>query len=259
MAATKKQRLDALVVERGLADTIETARRLIGAGCVLINEMVNDKAGAQVATKARVTVKSGKRYVSRGGDKLQSALHALPLDPTGLICADIGSSTGGFSDCLLQHGAQQVYCVDVGYGLLDWKLRSDARVVVLERTNARYLNREHIQTPIDLAVIDASFISLEPLLPPLLPLFAAQPIRILALVKPQFQLPRELIEKGGVVTDEVLHRQALNMVESFGLELGLHCEKIVPSGVRGAKGNQEFFMLLTAALSREAGEIENGE
>jgi len=225
----------------------------------LINETVNDKVGAQVAVDARITVKSGKRYVSRGGDKLASALKALPLDPTGLICADIGSSTGGFSDCLLQHGARQLYCVDVGYGLLDWKLRNDERVVVLERMNARYLSREHIPAPIDLAVIDASFISLEPLLPPLLPLFAGNPIRILALVKPQFQLPREMIEKGGVVTDTVLHQEALAMVKAFGRELGLYCEKIVPSGVRGTKGNQEFFMLLAKASAPEADGVENGE
>lgn len=257
MAAVKKHRLDALLVSRGLVDDIETARRLIGAGWVLVNETVNDKAGTLVAAEARITVKEGKRYVSRGGDKLESALKGLPLDPAEMTCADIGSSTGGFTDCLLQHGARQVYCVDVGYGLLDWKLRSDDRVVVLERTNARHLTREDIPTPIDLAVIDASFISLEPLLPPLLPLFAGKPIRILALVKPQFQLPRELIEKGGVVTDGVLHMQALAMVKAFGRELGLHCEQVVPSGVRGAKGNQEFFMVLAAGPLPEAGEMEN--
>lgn len=257
MAAGNKYRLDALLVRRGLVEDVETARRLIGAGCVLINEMVNDKAGAQVVDQARITVKSGKRYVSRGGDKLASGLKGLDLDPTGLTCADIGSSTGGFTDCLLQHGARQVYCVDVGYGLLDWKLRSDDRVVVLERTNARYLTQEHIPTPLDLAVIDASFISLEPLLPPLLPLFSAKPVRILALVKPQFQLPRELIEKGGVVTDELLHQQALGMVQAYGLELGLCCERVIPSGIRGAKGNQEFFMMLAAAPLTGPGVMEN--
>ena len=226
---------------------------------MLINESVNDKVGAPVAVDAHIKVKSPKRYVSRGGDKMESALKTLPLDPTGLVCADIGSSTGGFSDCLLQHGAGLIYCVDVGYGLLDWKLRSDDRVVVLERINARYLNREHIPVPIDLAVIDASFISLEPLLPPLLPLFSGNPIRILALVKPQFQLPRELIGKGGVVTDTVLHREALAMVESFGRELGLYCETIVPSGVRGTKGNQEFFMLLARASDLKPSGVENGD
>nr|WP_240194951.1 TlyA family RNA methyltransferase [Desulfobulbus rhabdoformis] len=246
-----------MLVSRGLAKNIDTARRLIGAGAVLINEMVNDKVGAQVAVDAQVKVKEGKRYVSRGGDKLESALVTLPLNPSGMICADIGSSTGGFTDCLLQHGARQVYCVDVGYGLLAWKLRSDERVVVHERTNARYITHELIPKAIDLAVIDASFISLEPLLPPLLPLYGENPVRVLALVKPQFQLPREVIEKGGVVRDSALHQQALAMVEKFGAELGLHCEQIVPSGVCGTKGNQEFFMLLTNIVSEQQGGLQN--
>jgi 23S rRNA (cytidine1920-2'-O)/16S rRNA (cytidine1409-2'-O)-methyltransferase len=258
LGAGKKHRLDGLLVAQGAAENIDSARRLIGAGSVLVNETVCDKVGTLVAESARITVKVGKKYVSRGGDKLQSALKGLPLNPSNWVCADIGSSTGGFTDCLLQHGARQVFCVDVGYGLLDWKLRTDQRVVVLERTNARYLSREHIPTPIDLAVIDASFISLEPLLPPLLPLFAGQPVRILALVKPQFQLPRELVEQGGVVTDEARHQQALTMVRQFGQQLGLCCEQVLPSGICGTKGNQEYFMLLTAPSGFEAGEAENG-
>jgi 23S rRNA (cytidine1920-2'-O)/16S rRNA (cytidine1409-2'-O)-methyltransferase len=137
-----------------------------------------------------------------------------------------------------------VYCVDVGYGLLDWKLRQDGRVVVLERTNARHLTRQQMTEPLDLAVIDASFISLEPLLAPLMPLFR-DAIRILALVKPQFQLPREMVGPGGIVEDATLHQQSLAMVRQFGQNLGLHCAGIVASPVRGAKGNQEFFMLLT--------------
>lgn len=247
MAGGKKQRLDALLVNRGLVSDLDQAQRLIGAGAVLVNEMRCDKIGVQVSEAARISLKSSRKYVSRGGEKLESALQGLTLDPTGWICADIGSSTGGFSDCLLQHGAAQVYCVDVGYGLLDWKLRQDERVVVLERTNARYLNRELIPPALDLAVIDASFISLEPLLPPLLPLFAGKPVRIVALVKPQFQLPRDLVAKGGVIVDEALHQQAVTMVQQFGANLGLLCERVVPSGIRGTKGNQEFFMLLTAA------------
>lgn len=247
MAGGKKQRLDTLLVGRGLADDLDQAQRLIGAGAVLVNEMRCDKVGSLVEEAARISVKSSRKYVSRGGEKLESALQGLALDLTGWICADIGSSTGGFTDCLLQHGAGQVYCVDVGYGLLDWKLRQDERVVVLERTNARYLSREQIPSALDLAVIDASFISLEPLLPPLLPLFAGKPVHILALVKPQFQLPRELVAKGGVINDAALHQQALAMVQQFAEKLGLMCQRVVPSGVRGTKGNQEFFMLLTAA------------
>lgn len=252
MAGGKKQRLDTLLVGRGLAVDLDQAQRLIGAGAVLVNEMRCDKAGSLVGEAARISVKSSRKYVSRGGEKLESALQGLALDLTGWICADIGSSTGGFTDCLLQHGAGQVYCVDVGYGLLDWKLRQDQRVVVLERTNARYLSRELIPPALDLAVIDASFISLEPLLPPLLPFFAGKSVRILALVKPQFQLPRELVAKGGVINDAALHQQALAMVQQFGENLGLVCERVVPSGVRGAKGNQEFFMLLTNASRAES-------
>lgn len=254
MTGGKKQRLDTLLMSRGLADDLDQARRLIGAGAVLVNEMRCDKAGSLVGEAARLCIKASRKYVSRGGEKLQSALQGLSVDPCGWVCADIGSSTGGFTDCLLQHGASLVYCVDVGYGLLDWKLRRDERVVVLERTNARYLSREQISLAIDLAVIDASFISLEPLLPPLLPLFAGKPVRIIALVKPQFQLPRELVAKGGVINDEALHQQALAMVQQFGENLGLVCEQVVPSGVRGTKGNQEFFMLLTTGY--EAGTVE---
>lgn len=243
----KKKRLDLLLVARGLAVDGPQAERLIGSGRVLVDNRVCDKAGLSVHTDSLVTVKPGKRFVSRGGDKLEGALQRLALDPRGCICADIGSSTGGFTDCLLRYGAARVYSVDVGYGLLDWKLRRDERVVVLERTNARYLSKEHISEAIDLAVIDASFISLQPLLPPLLPLFRTS-VRILALVKPQFQLPRDKVSPGGLVNDDVLHRQALAMVHGFALDLGLHCTDTIASPVRGMKGNQEFFMLLSGSF-----------
>lgn len=258
MAGRNKQRLDELLVNLGAVEDIDKARRLIGAGNVLVNESVCDKVGTLVAASARISVRAGKKYVSRGGDKLASALEGMALSPAGWTCADIGSSTGGFTDCLLQHGARQVYCVDVGYGLLAWRLRSDDRVVVLERTNARYLSREHIPLPIDLAVVDASFISLEPLLPPLLPLFGGHLVRILALVKPQFQLPRELVGKGGVVYEEARHHQALAMVQQFGHKLGLCCQQVVPAALCGTKGNQEYFMLLTAPSELEAGGTETG-
>lgn len=248
MRGLKKQRLDLLLVEKKLAENVELARRLIGSGRVLIDNRVSDKAGNLIAPDCSITVKTSRRFVSRGGDKLEAGLHGLHLNPKGYICADIGCSTGGFTDCLLQHGASKVYCVDVGYGLLDWKLRQDERVVVLERTNARYLTTEQIPECIDLAVIDASFISLEPLLAPLLSLFHGT-IRILALVKPQFQLPRDKIGPGGIVGDAALHQQSLTMVQQFGLDLGLQCTGIIASPVRGMKGNQEFFMLLTGSSS----------
>lgn len=241
---TKKQRVDAVLVARGLAANVDMARRLIGAGCVLVDSRVCDKVGSLVALTSRIIVKTRRKYVSRGGDKLEAGLVEAGIQPQGWTCVDIGCSTGGFTDCLLQHGAQKVYAVDVGYGQLAWKLRQDKRVVVLERTNARFLTSQQIVDPVDLAVIDASFISIKPLLAPLMPLFHEK-IRILALVKPQFQLPREAVGPHGIVMESARHQQALALVKSFGEEQGLHCAAIVASPICGAKGNQEFFMLLT--------------
>jgi len=260
-AGKRKERLDALLVAQGLAVDIEAARRLIGAGMVLVDTTVCDKVGQLVAFDSQLALKTAqRRFVSRGGEKLDGGLCAAGIDPSGWVCADIGCSTGGFTDCLLQRGARKVYSVDVGYGVLDWKLRQDHRVKVLERTNARHLTGEQIADPLDFAVIDASFISLEPLLVPLLPLFRDL-VRIFALVKPQFQLPREAVEPGGIVSDPVLHRQALGMVQQFGESLGLHCAAMVAAPIRGAKGNQEFFMLLTglAGPAPESRKTEEGE
>ncbi len=256
MVSPKKTRLDLLLVERGLAKDVDQARRLIGSGSVVINNHVCDKAGSLIAVDCAATIKAKRRFVSRGGDKLEAGLLGLHVDPKGLVCADIGCSTGGFTDCLLQYGASRVYGIDVGYGLLDWKLRSDKRVIVLERTNARYITTEHIPESLDLAVIDASFISLEPLLAPLLPFFHHS-IQILALVKPQFQLPREMVGPGGIVSDATLHQLALSMVQQFGSDLGLQCAGTIASPVRGTKGNQEFFMLLTGSSPGKSGETNN--
>lgn len=258
MRGLTKKRLDLLLVEKRLTETIELARGLIGSGRVLIDSRVCDKAGSLVAADSVITIKTTRRFVSRGGDKLEAGLQGLHIDPKGCICADIGCSTGGFTDCLLQYGADKVYSVDVGYGLLDWKLRQDKRVVVLERTNARYLTADHINEPLDLAVIDASFISLEPLLAPLL-CFFPRTIHILALVKPQFQLPRDKVGPGGIVCDEALHQQSLSMVQQFGLNLGLECAGIFASPVRGMKGNQEFFMLLSGSAGAKNDPTENIE
>ena len=196
-------------------------------------------------------VRTKGQYVSRGGDKLAGALKELKVDPCEWICADIGASTGGFTDCLLQHGAARVYSVDVGYGLLDWKLRSDERVTVLERTNGRYITAQQIPELLDFAVLDASFISLQLLLTPLLPLFGKQ-VRIMALVKPQFELPREQVGPGGVVREKELHQQAVAMVEQFATDSGLNCRGCVASQLRGAKGNQEFLLY----LERLAGSVK---
>lgn len=239
-----KRRLDALLVERGLSSDLQEARRLIGAGLVRVDGQPADKAGLQVPALSQVQVRAGRRFVSRGGDKLEAALQAFALHPQGLVCADIGSSTGGFTDCLLQHGAARVYCVDVGYGLLAWKLRTDPRVVVRERVNARFLNREHIPEPLQLAVVDASFISLALLLPPLLPLFSGER-RLLVLVKPQFQLSRDKVAAGGVVHSEHLREEAVDMVRGFAEDQGLHSAPPFVSPVAGAKGNREVFLYLT--------------
>lgn len=248
---TKKKRLDALLVDRCLAADVEEARRLIGAGLVRVEEQLADKAGQQILETSRVQVKAVRRFVSRGGEKLEAALHAFTLYPQGMVCADIGSSTGGFTDCLLHYGASKVYCVDVGYGLLAWKLRTDPRVVVRERVNARYLSEKHIPEPLDLAVVDASFISLTLLLPPLFPLFQ-EDLRLLVLVKPQFQLAREKVAAGGVVHSRTLRDEAVAMVQDFAQGHGLTCAHPFVSPVPGAKGNEEVFLYLTGPQPRDS-------
>lgn len=230
-----------MLVERELADSIVSARAVIGAGLVLVNGRPADKVGSQFKSDCAIEVKENRQYVSRGGQKLEGGLTYFGIDPKEMICADIGCSTGGFTDCLLQHGASKVYSVDVGYGILDWKLRQDDRVVVLERKNARYLTKEDIPEPIDLAVIDASFISLELLLAPVSRLFEGR-VSILSLVKPQFELPRDKVTKGGVITDAMLHDEALAKVRVAAVSHGLFCRGVVASTIRGAKGNQEFLM-----------------
>jgi len=243
MVSARKIRLDELLVRRGLASDRRQAGAFIGAGKVLVNDFPADKPGTAYDEQCLIRLKTVKKYVGRGGEKLAAALDGFRLDPTGMICADIGCSTGGLTECLLQNGARLVYSVDVGYGVLDWKLRQDKRVVVLERTNARYLSREHIPLPLDLAVLDASFISLAKLLRPLLLLFG-ETIRILALVKPQFELPRHKVEQGGVVRDSSLHEEAVAKVLAHGAEIGLRSMGVVPSPITGAKGNREFLVLL---------------
>lgn len=240
-----KQRLDELLVNSGLAETIGKARALIGAGHVLVNDQLADKAGWSFGPEARIQIKPGCRYVSRGGLKLQGALAAFAYDPTGQICADIGASSGGFSDCLLQHGAGKVYAVDVGYGQLDWKLRQDSRVVVIERFNARMISKAQVPDLIDLAVIDSSFISLTKLIPPLLPLFGDH-IHLIALIKPQFELAREKIPKGGVILDPQLHDEAIAKIQLFSEKLDLTCQGVVRSSLLGPKGNSEFLIYLTS-------------
>lgn len=238
-----KVRLDKLLLEKNLAPTRQKAQALIAAGQVLVNEKLADKAGTMVDDSVNVTVKEICPYVSRGGYKLEAGLSGFNIDPTGCICLDIGASTGGFTDCLLQNGAAKVYAVDVGYGQLAWKLRQDNRVVIMERTNARNLTVADFDDLIDLAVMDASFISLKILIPPLLPLFRGKK-SILALIKPQFEVGRGKVGKGGVVRDPALHEDVITGIIDFCKTLKLQSCGVIPSPILGPKGNKEFLIHL---------------
>ena len=243
-----KIRLDQLLLLQGLAPTLEKAQALIAAGQVLVNDQPADKVGSLFAEDCQIRLK-GKScpYVSRGGLKLAAGLDHFQIDPAGLICADIGASTGGFTDCLLQRGAAKVYAIDVGYGQLAWKLRQDPRVVVMERTNARNLQAGDLKDPLDLAVIDASFISLKTLLPPLLVFFPGT-IRVLALIKPQFEVGKGQIGKGGVVRDSDLHEKVIEEIRGFADGLGLVPVGVSASPILGPKGNREFLIYLVSEM-----------
>ncbi len=238
-------RLDQLLVDRALCGSLTEAGALIMAGRVLVDDHLVDKAGFLVSPSCAIRLKESLPFVSRGGLKLKGGLDHFEIDPHGWCCLDVGASTGGFTDCLLQAGAAQVYAVDVAYGLLDWKIRSDPRVVVLERCNARYLEKAQVPDPIDFCVIDTSFISLTRLLPPLPALFAENEIRIVCLVKPQFELEREQIGAGGIVSDEALRLEAVEKIINFSKELGLSSQGVVASSIKGSKGNQEYLLYLT--------------
>ena len=241
--AKGKERLDLLLVERELVESREQARRLILAGEVFVDEQVADKAGRLVSIAANLRVRTPPRYVSRGGLKLEAALAAFALDPTGLVALDVGASTGGFTDCLLQRGAAQVYAVDVGYGQLAWKLRSDARVIAIERTNIRYLESLPDRVLADLAVIDASFIGLELVLPPSLRLLKPTG-QVVALIKPQFEAGRDDVGKGGVVRDAAVHRRVLDEIFALAQTLYLQVAGLTVSPAPGPAGNIEFLIWL---------------
>ncbi len=242
----KRVRLDRLLIRRGIAADRDEAKKLLAGGMIRVAGCLHPKLATLCAPDCHISVEQEKRYVSRGGKKLAAALTAFSLDVSQLVCADIGCSTGGFTDCLLQNGAARVYAVDVGYGVLDWKLRSDERVVVLERCNARFIGPEQIPEAIGLAVIDASFISLELLLAPVMQLFRHKEISIVALVKPQFELKKEQVGPGGVVKEQELQLQALDKIRRFAENLGLVCRDAIPSPIQGAKaGNQEYLLYVT--------------
>jgi len=234
-------RLDALLTKRGLAESNQKAAAMILAGEVQVDGQRMDKAGLAVEEDARIEITSRERkYVSRGGLKLEGALEDFAVDPQGRVCLDIGASTGGFSDCLLQHGATRVYAVDVEVKQLDWKLQQDSRVIRIER-NARELRADDLTERPSLVVIDVSFISVTKVLAPAYA--AAEPgADLLILVKPQFELPREKIGPGGIVKDEALHEKTIQEVREKAASLGLDCLGSKPSHLLGAEGNQEYFL-----------------
>jgi 23S rRNA (cytidine1920-2'-O)/16S rRNA (cytidine1409-2'-O)-methyltransferase len=236
----KKSRLDQLLVGRGFFPSREQARRAILAGQVSVSTRVANKPSELLDEQTVISVKPTRKYVGRGALKLEPALEHFDVDLHGKTALDIGASTGGFTDCMLQRGAEKVYAVDVGYGQLDWKLRNDPRVVVLEKINARFLTRDQVEELVDICVIDASFISLTLILPNAVALLKPDGV-ILALIKPQFELQRSEVGKGGIVRDPRLHQKAQDKIVAFVNDLGHVVAGIAPAAIKGADGNQEFF------------------
>ncbi len=233
-----KVRADVLLVERGLAESRTQAQRLVMAGQVRADGQVVDKPSSMLAGEARLEVEKGPRYVSRGGEKLEAALEQFEVAVEGKVCADVGASTGGFTDCLLQHGASKVYAIDVGKGQLDWKLRQDARVVVMEETNARYV--EGLPESVDMVTVDASFISLKTLLPAMKG-WLTKDGQLIALIKPQFEAGKVEVGKGkGVIRDEQIHRRVLGEILGFVEKQGFRVLGLMRSPLLGPKGNVEF-------------------
>ncbi|TWI74322.1 23S rRNA (cytidine1920-2'-O)/16S rRNA (cytidine1409-2'-O)-methyltransferase [Desulfobotulus alkaliphilus] len=242
MAGRIRKRLDAMMVEKGLVQSRDRARALILAGKVQVNGLRVDKAGAQIAEDARIETEIPDfPYVSRGALKLKAALDQLSLNPEGMVCMDVGASTGGFTDLLLRQGASRVVAVDVGYGQLAWSLRQDSRVLVLERTNIRHLTEETLDIKVDLVTIDTSFISLR-LVIPACRKFLKEDARILALVKPQFEAGKEEVGKGGVVRNPDIHAKVLKDLEIFLIAEGFFVGGAIASPIQGPKGNQEFIL-----------------
>lgn len=267
-----KRRLDLLIVERGLAESRSLAQRLVMAGQVRVNGEIELKPSTNVPPDARLEIDQGARFVSRGGEKLQAALDAFPIAVQGRVCADVGASTGGFTDCLLQHGARRVYTIDVGKGILHWKLRQDPRVVVMEGINARHVER--LPEPISLATVDASFISLKILLPVIRNWFPGQldqleagfsqsgNASVVALIKPQFEAGRSEVARGqGVVRDPQIHRRVLLDVLGFASQTGYQIQGLIRSPILGPKGNVEFLAWLNlpsvAAIPPDNSELED--
>jgi len=257
----KRERLDLLVTARGMSKSRSHGQRLIMAGLIKVNGHPVFRPSQMVDPQAEITITDHPRYVSRGGEKLAAALQHFNVDPTGKRCVDIGASTGGFTDCLLQHGAAQVYAVDVGRSQLDWQLRNDQRVVVREECNARYLTRENIgvndASVFDLVTIDVSFISLRIILPAVQKIIAING-EILALVKPQFEAGKDYVPRGGVIRDPAVHRSVLQELHSFIVQqLNWSLAGVMVSPLRGPAGNVEFFFYLLPQERSQKGGVSS--
>ena len=249
MNIKKKARLDKLLTDRGLVESCERARSLILAGKVFVQGQRIDKAGSMVFSDMEILIKGEDLpYVSRGGLKLEKALEEFMIDVKGMVVMDVGASTGGFTDCLLKKGAERVYAIDVGYGQLDWKLRRDKRVVVLEKRNIRYLKKEEIPEEIDLAVIDVSFISLTKVIPKVSE-FLKNEGAIIALIKPQFEVAKGEVGKGGIVKNPEKHREVVLKISEFADTLSLSVKGTIESPILGQKGNREFLIYLVKSDS----------
>ncbi len=246
MKPERPERIDKLLVQRGLAESRAKAQAMIMAGIVLVNEQRVDKPSDAIPGDAAIRIKGGddptSRYVGRGGVKLETALRQFQIDVANLMCLDVGASTGGFTDCLLKHGAHHVVSVDVGHNQIDWRLRTDHRVEVREGINARYLKPDDFETEFDLIVMDVSFISATRILPALVPLLKADG-RLIVLIKPQFEVGRGEVGKGGIVRDPDKHARVIVEVNRSAMELGLAASKVIESPLRGADGNLEFLAL----------------
>lgn len=239
----KKGRIDALVVEKGLADSIIKARSLIMARMVLADNEVVDKPGTAVSADSDIVIKDAQPFVGRGGVKLAGALDAFNLDVAGLRAMDVGSSTGGFTDCLLKRGATKVFAIDVGTGLIDFGLRNDPRVVVLEGRNIRHMPFDDVGCKVDLCVIDVSFISLEKVLPAI-KVFLKDSASVIALIKPQFEVQKGEVGKGGIVKDAAKHLAVIERIKEFSIQEGFKVVGTCDSPITGAKGNKEFWIYL---------------
>lgn len=251
MKSKPKERLDKLLVERGLVETRAKAQALILAGQVFSNEQRLEKAGQLVAVEAPLTIKETMPFVSRGGLKLAAALDFFGVDVSGKVCLDIGASTGGFTDCLLQRGAARVVAIDVGHGQLDWKLRQDARVEVREQINARYLQPADFSERFDLVVGDVSFISLRKILPVMPPL-VQPPALVITLIKPQFEVGREEVGRGGIVRDEAAQQRVVGEIVEFAASIGLRSRGVIDSPILGADGNREFLVCFELIVTSSA-------